>query len=140
MKLLLQVPTAIIVVLILATWIASLRLVVLPPGSFKLRAMTALVYQGHDYRLVDSPRAMCDRQAYQAKDCEEVAMNHLGKRVLFRLPYSNGSTTLPSPVLRHRTWRSKIRHCAAPSSSCGHMGSLAQRSGRLTHCHAQRVA
>ncbi|MEI3854286.1 MULTISPECIES: hypothetical protein [Ensifer] len=88
MKLLLQVPTAIIVVLILATWIASLRLVVLPPGSFKLRAMTALVYQGHGYRLVDSPRAMCGRQAYPAKDCEDVAMNHLGKRVLFRLPYS----------------------------------------------------
>lgn len=88
MKLLLQVPTAIIVVLILATWIASLRLVVLPPGSFKFRAMTALVYQGHDYRLVDSPRAMCNRQAYQAKDCEEVAINQLGKRVLFRLPYS----------------------------------------------------
>ncbi len=30
MKLLLQIPTAIIVVLILATWVASLRLVVLP--------------------------------------------------------------------------------------------------------------
>ncbi|WVT73299.1 hypothetical protein QM996_17750 [Sinorhizobium chiapasense] len=88
MKLLLQIPTAIIVVLILATWVASLRLVVLPPGSLKLRAMTALVYQGHGYRLVDSPRAMCGRQAYPAKDCEEVATNHLGKRVLLQLPYS----------------------------------------------------
>ncbi|WP_179119604.1 hypothetical protein [Ensifer adhaerens] len=47
MKLLLQIPTVLIGVLILATWFASLRLVVLPPGSFKLRAMTALVYQGH---------------------------------------------------------------------------------------------
>ena len=50
--------------------------------------MTALVYQGHGYRLVDSPRAMCGRQAYPAKDCEEVATNHLGKRVLLQLPYS----------------------------------------------------
>lgn len=88
MKLLLQIPTAIIVVLILAIWLASLRLVVLPPGSYKLRSMTALVYQGHGYRLVDSPLAICGRQAYPAVDCEEVAINHLAKRVLVRLPYS----------------------------------------------------
>ncbi|HEV7323114.1 MAG TPA: hypothetical protein VGO04_31300 [Ensifer sp.] len=88
MKLLLQIPTAIIVVLILATWLASLRLVVLPPGSFKLKAMTAFVYQGHGYRLVDSPLAMCGRQTYPADDCVEVAVNQLGNRVLLRLPYS----------------------------------------------------
>ncbi|OCO98759.1 MULTISPECIES: hypothetical protein [unclassified Ensifer] len=88
MKLLLQISTAIIVVLIFAVWLASLRLVVLPPGSFKLRAMTALVYQGHGYRLIDSPLAMCGRQVYPTDDCEQVAMNHLANRVLLRLPYS----------------------------------------------------
>lgn len=100
MKLLLQIPTALIVVLILATWLASLRLVVLPPGSLKLRSMTALVYQGHGFRLVDSPLAMCGRQAYPAADCEEVAVNHLGKRVLLRLPFSQWlyDFTDPYPV------------------------------------------
>ena len=100
MKLLLQIPTVLIGVLILATWLASLRLVALPPGSFKLRAMTALVYQGHGYRLVDSPRAMCGRQAYPAADCAEMAVNHLGKRVLLRLPFSQWlyDFTDPYPV------------------------------------------
>ncbi|MGO4619452.1 hypothetical protein AB4Z34_18010 [Ensifer sp. 2YAB10] len=77
-----------IVVLILATWLASLRLVVIPPASFKLKAITALVYHGNDYRLLDSPLAMCGRQNRPADDCEDVAMNHLAKTVLVRLPYS----------------------------------------------------
>ncbi|MGT2441505.1 hypothetical protein ACU4I5_01770 [Ensifer adhaerens] len=100
MKLLLQIPTALIVVLILATWLASLRLVVLPPGSLKLKAMTALVYQGHGFRLIDSPLGMCGRRAHPAADCEEVAMNHLGKRVLLRMPFSQWlyDFTDPYPV------------------------------------------
>ncbi|HEV7305068.1 hypothetical protein [Ensifer sp.] len=88
MKLLLQIPTAIIVVLILTTWFASLRLIVLPPGSYKLRAMTVFIYQGHDYRLVDSPFAMCGRQTYPAEDCVDIAMNQMGKKILLRFPYS----------------------------------------------------
>ncbi|WP_141690294.1 MULTISPECIES: hypothetical protein [unclassified Ensifer] len=88
MKLLLQIPTAVIVLLILTTWLASLRLVVLPPGSYKLTAMTALVFQGHGYRLVDSPQAMCTRQAHPARDCDATATNKLAKTVLLQLPYS----------------------------------------------------
>ncbi|WP_128090451.1 hypothetical protein [Ensifer sp. 1H6] len=88
MKLLLQVPTAIIVLLILTTWLASLRLVVVPPGSYRLTAMTTLVFQGHGYRLVDSPQAMCTRQAYPARDCDAMATNKLAKTVLLRLPFS----------------------------------------------------
>ena len=116
MKLLLQIPTAVIVVLILATWLASLRLVVLPPGPFKLRAMTALVYQGHGYRLVDSPRAMCSRQAYPAKGCEEMATNHLGKRILLQLPYSpwlydftEPAAAKPSVAIEDTPLRTSIR-------------------------------
>lgn len=98
MKLLLQIPTAIIVVLILATWLAGLRLLVLPPGSYKLRAMTAIVFQGSGYRLIDSPRALCGRQAYPAADCEEVAMHHLAKKVLVQLPYSQWLYDFTAPA------------------------------------------
>ncbi len=88
MKLLLQIPTAMIVLVILATWLASLRVVVLPPGPNKLAAMTALVFQGHGYRLVDSPQALCTRQAHPARDCDAVATNRLVNSVLLRMPYS----------------------------------------------------
>ncbi|WP_457581870.1 hypothetical protein [Ensifer canadensis] len=88
MKLLLQIPTVIIVLLILATWLASLRLIVVPPGSYRLTAMTTLVFQGHGYRLVDSPQAMCTRQAHPARDCDATETNKLTKTVLLRLPYS----------------------------------------------------
>lgn len=88
MKLLLQIPTALIVLVILTTWLAGLRLVVVPPGSHKLTATTTLVFKGHGYRLLDSPQAMCTRQAHPARDCDAIATDKLAKTVLLRLPYS----------------------------------------------------
>ncbi|WP_139353823.1 hypothetical protein [Sinorhizobium sp. A49] len=88
MKLLLQIPTVIVVLLILTIWLAGLRLVVVPPGSYRLTATTALVFQGHGYRLLDSPQAMCNRPAHPTRDCDAIATNKLAKTALLRLPYS----------------------------------------------------
>ncbi|MBP1857781.1 hypothetical protein [Rhizobium herbae] len=88
MKILLQAVTGFLLLFIITVWLGGLRLVVVPPASLLMHPTTALVADGHTYRMIDSPQAMCGRLANPATDCEQVAIRKLSKDALVKLPFN----------------------------------------------------
>ncbi|MEK1929176.1 MAG: hypothetical protein AAAC47_05210 [Pararhizobium sp.] len=88
MKIAFQAFTAILFLFIVTVWFAGLRLVVVPPASLSMHPATAVVADGHTYRMIDSPQAMCGRLTYPATDCEQVAIRKLSQQVLVHLPFN----------------------------------------------------
>lgn len=88
MRLLLQITTATLFLAIMATWLGSLRVVVVPAVSFAMHEGVALVHSGHDYQLLDSVPARCLRARSTDDECESAAVVELAPKVLFTLPFS----------------------------------------------------
>jgi hypothetical protein len=88
MKIAFQAVTGLLFLCIVTVWVAGLRLVVVPPASLLMHPATTVVADGHTYRILDSPQAMCSRLNKPAVDCEQVAIRRLSKTVIVHLPFS----------------------------------------------------
>lgn len=105
MRIILQIFTATVFLAIMAIWLGSLRIVVVPAVSFAMNEGVALVYSGHDYRLLDSTTALCQRSRITDKECERTAALELASKVILKFPFSrslhhftlSGASSSPGP-------------------------------------------
>lgn len=88
MKIALQAVIGVLFLLVITVWLGGLRLVVVPPASMMMHPTSAVVADGHTYRLVDSPQAMCGRLFDPAADCEQVAIRKLSRDAIVKLPFN----------------------------------------------------
>ncbi len=88
MKIAFQVVTGVLFLFVVSVWLGGVRLVVVPASSLLMYPATAVVTDGHAYRMIDSPQAMCGRQTYPATDCEQVAIRKLSRDALVKLPFN----------------------------------------------------
>ncbi len=90
MKIAVQVFFVIVTVVALTAVIGGLRIVVVPSTSLAMAPGTVVVFDAPKFKYLDSPYAMCRREAASsAEDCQEAAITHLAKNVLLRLPFSS---------------------------------------------------
>ncbi|WP_439624133.1 hypothetical protein [Shinella sp.] len=89
MKIAVQVFFVIVSVIALTAVIGGLRIVVVPSTSLAMAPGTVVVFEAPKFRYIDSPYAMCRREAASSKDCEEIAIRDLAKNVILRFPFSS---------------------------------------------------
>ena len=76
-------------VLVAAAILGGVRVVAVRPVSLIAAPGTLVVFNARELNYIDSPMAMCRRQAFSAEDCEERVVRKLSRSILIRFPYSS---------------------------------------------------